>query len=404
MNVAYGELPVIDLAQPDWWRVPAEVTQPMHDAHAAAAYVPGFDTVTFLRYDDCLAGLTDPNLIAMGSRYFEMQGWNEGAFVDWIRLNVVMMNPPGHTRLRKLVNRAFTPRAVGEMRAVSQRVAADLCDRVDASGGVVEFVHDWARVMPLRVVCEMIGIPFVDVDQMADWAAGLTEASGVAGPEARHKGDAAMRAFNDYVSAMIAERKASPRDDLLTALINAEEAGDRLTQPELVAMVVQLIFAGHETTQNLLGNGLYRLLENPDQLARLRTDRSLVPNAVEEMLRYDPPILFTSRIAVAASEIAGVPIAADQLVMLNLTAANHDPARFVDPARFDVTRADIRHLSFGHGVHFCLGANLARLEADVAFNTLFDRYDSIGWAGDDRSDWTSYTPLRGRQQMRLRLR
>jgi cytochrome P450 len=157
----------------------------------------------------------------MGSRYFEMQGWTEGAFVDWIRLNVVMMNPPGHTRLRKLVNRAFTPRAVGEMRVVSQQVASDLCDRIDANGGVVEFVHDWARVMPLRVVCQMIGIPFVDVDQMADWATGLTEASGVAGPDARDKGDAAMRAFNDYVSTMIAERKASPRDDLLTALINA---------------------------------------------------------------------------------------------------------------------------------------------------------------------------------------
>ena len=404
MNVAYGDLPVIDLAQPDWWRVPAEVTQPMHDAHAPAAYVPGFDTVTFLRYDDCLAGLTDPNLIAMGSRYFEMQGWTDGAFVDWIRLNVVMMNPPGHTRLRKLVIRAFTPRAVAEMRVVSQQVAADLCDTVDGNGGVVEFIHDWARVMPLRVICQMIGIPHVDVDQMAHWAAGLTEAAGVAGPDAREKGDTAMRAFNDYVSAMIAERKASPRDDLLTALINAEEAGDRLTQLELVALVVQLIFAGHETTQNLLGNGLYRLLENPAQLEALRSDRSLIQNAVEEMLRYDPPILFTSRIAVEATEIAGVPIAADQLVMLNLTAANHDPARFADPVRFDVARSDNRHLSFGHGVHFCLGANLARLEADVAFNTLFDRFASFEWADDDRSDWTSYTPLRGRQQMRLRLR
>jgi cytochrome P450 len=404
MDVAYGDLPVIDLALPDWWRVPSEVTQPMHDANAVAAYVPGFDTVTFLRHDDCLAGLTDPNLIAMGSRYFEMQGWTDGAFVDWVRLNVVMMNPPGHTRLRKLVNRAFTPRAVGEMRAVSHRVVAQLCDAVDANDGVVEFVHDWARVMPLRVVCEMIGIPTVDVRQMAVWAEGLTVASGVAGPDARVAGDAAMQGFSDYVTAMIAQRKAAPRDDLLTALINAEEAGDRLTQPELVAMVVQLIFAGFETTQNLLGNGLYRLLDSPEQLARVRADRSLIANAIEEMLRYDPPITFTSRIAVDATEIAGVPVAADQLIMLNLTAANHDPRRFADPARFDVTRPDIRHLSFGHGVHFCLGANLARLEADVAFNTLFDRYDTIEWADDDRSDWTSYTPLRGRQQMRLRLR
>jgi cytochrome P450 len=375
----------------------------MHAANAPAAYVPGFDTVAFLRYDDCLAGLTDPNLIAMGSRYFEMQGWTEGAFVEWIRLNVVMMNPPGHTRLRRLVSRAFTPRSVGEMRTVAQQVATDLCDHVDANGGIVEFVHDWARVLPLRVVCRMIGIPFVDVDQMAEWAAGLTEASGVAGPDARERGDAAMRSFNDYVSAMIAERKATPHNDLLTGLINAEEAGDRLTQPELVAMVVQLIFAGHETTQNLLGNGLYRLLDNPEQLARVREDRSMIPNAVEEMLRYDPPILFTSRIVVDATEIAGLPVAADQLVMLNLTAANHDPARFAAPMRFDVARPDVRHLSFGQGVHFCLGANLARLEAEVAFNTLFDRYDTIEWADDERSDWTSYTPLRGRQQMRLRL-
>jgi cytochrome P450 len=401
MRAAYDELPIIDLAQPDWWQVPSEVTRPMHDEHAVAAYVPGFDTVTFLRYDDCLAGLTDPNLIAMGSRYFEMQGWTEGAFVDWIRLNVVMMNPPGHTRLRKLVNRAFTPRAVAEMRSTSQRVAGALCDAVDANGGVVEFLHEWARVMPLRVVCEMIGIPFVDVDQMAVWAAGLTEASGVASPDARTKGDEAMTAFNDYVATMIAERRATPRDDLLTALIDAEEAGDRLTQPELVAMVVQLIFAGHETTQNLLGNGVFRLLEQPDQLDRLRADRSLIPSAIEEMLRYDPPIIFTSRIAVEAAEISGVPIAADQLVMLNLTAANHDPRRFADPARFDVARADNRHLSFGHGVHFCLGANLARLEADVALNALLDRYERIEWASDDRSDWTSYTPLRGRQEMRL---
>lgn len=399
----YGNLPVIDLAQPDWWREPAVETRPMHVAGAPAAFVPGFETVSFLRYEDCLAGLTDPNLMAMGARYFEMQGWTTGAFVDWIRLNVVMMNPPGHTRLRQLVNRAFTPRAVASMRDVSRRVAHELCDNIDRAGGEVEFVHDWARVLPLRVVCEMIGIPSVDVDRMGEWALGLTQASGVATPEARTAGDHAMEAFNAYVTAMISERRSEPREDLLTALIQAEEAGDRLSGPELVAMVVQLIFAGHETTQNLLGNGLFRLLEHPDQLDALRADRSLIGSAVEEMLRYDPPILFTSRIAVEATEVAGVPIEADQLVMLNLTAANHDPRRFDDPARFDIRRTDNRHLSFGHGVHFCLGANLARLEAEVAFNTLFDRYESIAFATGDRSVWKSYTPLRGRERMHLRL-
>src|SRR6478609_7478275 len=218
MAVQYSELPVIDLAQPDWWREPMVVTAPMHDAHAPAAFVPTFGTVFFLRYEDNLAGLNDPNLGAMGARYFEMQGWTEGAFVDWIRLNVVMMNPPGHTRLRKLVSRAFTPRAVASMRDVSSRFAAELCDQVDDNGGQVEFVHEWARVLPLRVVCEMIGIPRVDVNQMEEWALGLTMASGVTTPEARDAGDRGMEGFNDYVSAMIAERRANPRDDLLTAL------------------------------------------------------------------------------------------------------------------------------------------------------------------------------------------
>ena len=395
----YDDLPVIDLAQPDWWREPMVVTAPMHAANAPAAFVPTFGTVFFLRYEDCLSGLNDPNLMAMGARYFEMQGWTEGAFVDWIRLNVVMMNPPGHTRLRKLVSRAFTPRAVSSMREVSQRFAAELCDQVDDAGGQVEFVHEWARVLPLRVVCEMIGIPRVDVAQMEEWALGLTMASGVTTPEAREAGDRGMTGFNEYVSAMIAERRANPRDDLLTALIGAEDAGDRLSPEELVAMVVQLIFAGHETTQNLLGNGLFRLLENPEQLALVRADRSLIPNAVEEMLRYDPPITFTSRIARNPTVIAGIDIAEDQFVMLNLTAANHDPERFPDPAHFDVTRPEIRHLSFGWGVHFCLGASLARIEGEVAFETLLDRYGTIEETGE--SDWTSFTPLRGRLRMDL---
>jgi cytochrome P450 len=310
-----------------------------------------------------------------------------------------MMNPPGHGRLRKLVSRAFTPRAVASMREVSERVAAELCDQTDAADGAVEFVHDWARVLPLRVVCEMIGIPRVDVNQMAEWALGLTMASGVTTLEAREAGDRGMTGFNDYVSAMLAERRTTPRDDLLTALIDAEDEGDRLSADELVAMVVQLIFAGHETTQNLLGNGLYRLLENPDQLALVRADPGLIPNAIEEMLRYDPPITFTSRIAEQATVIAGVEVAEDQLVMLNLTAANHDPERFPDPARFDVTRSEIRHLSFGMGVHYCLGASLARLEGAVAFETLLSRYRGFEQVGD--SDWTSFTPLRGRQRMDL---
>jgi cytochrome P450 len=399
MSDLYQELPVIDLSVPDWWRDPAVVTAPMHEAGAAAAFVPDFDTVSFLRYDTCLAALGDPNLMAMGARYFEAQGWTSGPFVEWIRLNVVMMNPPGHTRLRRLVSRAFTPRAVSAMRSVSQRVAGELCDGVDAAGGTVDFVHDWARLLPLHVICEMIGVPRVDVGQMGEWAYGLSVASGMASEDGRQAGDEAITGFNGYVTAMIEERRARRSDDLLSALIGAEEAGDRLSAVELVALVVQLIFAGHETTQNLLGNGLFRLLQHPEQLALLREQPALMPAAIEEMLRYDPPITFTSRIAISDTEIDGVPVAADQLVMLNLTAGNHDPRRFPEPARFEVTRPDVRPLSFGHGAHFCVGANLARLEAEVAFTTLLSRYATITEVGE--SDWTSYTPLRGRQHLDL---
>jgi cytochrome P450 len=395
----YQDLPVIDLSVPDWWRDPAVVTSPMLEAGAVAAFVPDFATVSFLRYDTCLEALGDPALLAMGARYFEAQGWTSGPFVDWIRLNVVMMNPPGHTRLRRLVSRAFTPRAVASMRSVSERVAAELCDAIDESGGTVEFVHDWARVLPLQVICEMIGVPQVDVAQMGEWAQELSVASGMASEEGRRAGDAAMSGFNGYVTEMIEERRARRRDDLLSALIDAQEEGDRLSADELVAMVVQLIFAGHETTQNLLGNGMFRLLQHPEQLAFLRAQPELIPSAIEEMLRYDPPITFTSRIATSDREIDGIPVTADQLVMLNLTAANHDPLRFDEPSRFDVTRTDTRPLSFGHGAHFCLGANLARLEAEVAFTTLLQRYGSIAEVGE--SDWTSYTPLRGRQRLDL---
>ena len=395
-------LPVIDLTAPDWWAEPAVVTAPMLADGAVAAAAPSFGTVMFLRFEDCLASLNSPDLAAMEARYFEMQGWTEGAFVDWIRRNVVMMNPPGHTRLRALVSRAFTPRAVAEMEGTAQAVADELCDAVDDNGGTVEFVGDWARLLPLRVICAMIGIPSVDTDRMGGWAHGLSVASGMADPDARRLGDEALTSFNDYVGEMIAERRRSRTDDLLSALIDAEEAGDRLSSEELVALVVQLIFAGHETTQNLLGNGLYRLLQHPEQLALLQSEPDRVPDAVEEMLRYDPPILFTSRVARCDQTIAGVDVAADQLVMLNLTAANHDPAHVADPARFDITRGEVRHLSFGHGAHFCLGANLARLEARVAFTTLLARYATFTETA--ASAWTTFTPLRGRQRLDVELR
>jgi cytochrome P450 len=390
------------MAGEPFWREPALTARPLLDAGDRVAFVPGFDTIMLLRHDDCYNALVDPQRLGnIGSRYFELQGWTEGPWVEWTRRNIVMVDPPVHTRLRSLVNRAFTPRRVEEMHETTVKVAHELSDAA-ADAGTVELVHDWARLLPLRVICTMLGVPSVDQEQMGVWTEALSAASGMPTEENRVAGNDAMAEFNDYVAEQIATRRANPRDDLLTALIDAEEVGDRLDRDELVAMVVQLLFAGHETSRNLIGNLVYRLLEHPDEMARLRSETALAPSAVEESLRYDPPITFTSRIAHEDLELCGLPVASGQLVVLFLTAANFDPDRFDDPFRFDIAREDNRHLSFGWGIHHCLGANLARLEGAVAINTLLGRFARIELAGEP-SQWTAFTPLRGRERLDLAL-
>jgi cytochrome P450 len=398
----YGGLPVVDMAGEEFWREPALTARPLLEAGERVASVPGFDTIMLLRYDDCYAALVDPQRLGnIGSRYFELQGWTEGPWVEWTRRSIVMVDPPVHTRLRSLVNRAFTPRRVDEMHETTVKIAHELSDAA-ADAGTVELVHDWARVLPLRVICTMLGVPSVDQEQMGVWTEALSAASGMPTEENRVAGNAAMAEFNAYVVEQVATRRANPRDDLLTALIEAEEVDDRLDRDELVAMVVQLLFAGHETSRNLIGNLVYRLLEHPAEMERLRSDPGLAPSAVEESLRYDPPITFTSRIAHEDLELCGHPVSAGQLVVLFLTAANFDPDRFADPYRFDVTRPDNRHLSFGWGIHHCLGANLARVEGALAVTTLLDRFARIEPTGA-ASQWTAFTPLRGRERLDLAL-
>jgi cytochrome P450 len=401
-GATYDGLPVIDMAGEDFWREPALTARPLLEAGERVASVPGFGTIMLLRYDDCSAALVDPQHLGnIGSRYFELQGWTEGPWVEWTRRSIVMVDPPVHTRLRSLVNRAFTPRRVEEIHETTVKVAHELSD-VAADERVVELVHDWARLLPLRVICTMLGVPSVDQAQMGVWTEALSAASGLPTEENRVAGDVAMAEFNAYVGEQIATRRANPRDDLLTALIDARDVDDRLDHDELVAMVVQLLFAGHETSRNLIGNLVFRLLEDPGRMEQLRADRELAGSAVEESLRYDPPITFTSRIASEDLELCGFPVAAGQLVVLFLTAANFDPERFEDAYRFDVGRADNRHLSFGWGIHHCLGANLARLEGAVAITTLLDRFSHIEPAGEP-SRWTVFTPLRGRERLDVAL-
>jgi cytochrome P450 len=397
------DVPVVDMMAEAFWREPANTARPLLEAGARTARVPGFESIMLLRYADCHRALLDPDRLGnIGSRYFELQGWTEGPWIDWTRRNIVMSDPPAHTRLRKLVNRAFTPARVQEVHDVAVRIAHALCDDA-ADARSVEFVHGWARLLPLAVICEVLGVPSVDQEQMGEWTEALSAAAGIPTDVSRAAGDRAMTEFNAYVGEQLDARRAHPSSDLLTALLEAEDNGERLSHDELVAMVVQLMFAGHETSRNLIGNLVYRLLEDPARIAHLRADRSLVATAVEESLRYDPPIFFTSRIARENLELAGTSVASGQLVVLFLTAANFDPEQWRDPYEFDIARADAdRHLSFGWGIHHCLGANLARLEGQVAITTLLDRFRGIELDGTS-SDWTAFTPLRGRERLDLTL-
>lgn len=356
----------------------------------------------FLAYRDVHDALLDRRFGAMGSVYYEQQGWAEGPYIDWIRRTVVFLDPPAHDRLRGLVNRAFTPRQVARVRPITERLAARLADEA-ADRVRVDLYDAFAQKLPLQVICEVIGIPEVDFEQMGRWTEALSIATAYPGPEARVAADVAMVGLSDYAGDLIRARRASPSDDLLSALIAVEEAGERLSSAELVAMIAQMLYAGHETTRNLIGNGLFCLLEHPDQMERLRRDPSLVEGAVEEMLRFEPPIIYLSRVVREARELAGVSLAEGSLIHVSLSAANRDPRRFPEPERFDIARPDNRHLSFGFGAHFCLGASIARMEGRVAFETLLGRFEGIEWDGADPR-WAGDTALRTLEAFPLRLR
>src|SRR5262245_39167936 len=388
---AGGALP--DLHFDDaFFRDPHGTAAPLLRAGARAARVPELGTVYFLRYVEVMEALLDRRFGAIGARYYEQQGCCDGPYIDWVRRTVVFLDPPDHDRLRALLSRAFTPRQVARVRPITEALANALVDEaLDARA--VDLYDAFAQRLPLQVICELLAIPSIDHHAVGEWTAALSLATATPTAEARAGADGAIRAFDDYVSALIAERRDHPGDDLLSELIAVEESGDRLSKDELVAMVVQMLYAGHETTRNLIGNGLFTLLQHPAQLARLRREPALLPGAVEEMLRFEPPILYVSRVVRSDVEWAGVPVKKGDLVHLGLASANRDPERFADPDRFEVGRSAMRNLSFGWGMHFCLGASIARMEGCVAFETLLGRTAKIAWAGAPAA-WAPATALR----------
>ena len=302
--------------------------------------------------------------------------------------HMLVVDPPDHTRLRKLVAAAFTPRRVDALRPRVQDLVDDLIDDLAASsqGVAVDLIAAFAFPLPFSVICELLGVR--DVDREPLGTALITLLSPTPTPEAFSLAKEASDTVVAMLGALVADKRSDPGEDLVSALISARDGDDRLTEQELLSTIFQLIVAGHDTTASLIGNGTVALLRHPKQLEALRRDPARIPAAVEELLRYDAPVPHsTFRYATEPVEIAGVTIPAGAQVLICLAAANRDATRFVDPELLDIGRAP-RHLSFGHGIHFCLGATLARMEAKLAFTSLLLRLPQLQLAvPDDQLRW-----------------
>ena len=334
-------------------------------------------------YLECLALLRDHRLRKAPDRLLAAAG-----FADWrdrpaLRLmfsSILMLNPPAHTRLRRLVSAAFTPRRVAGLRPAVERIVAHACEQV---AGDTDFVASFAFPLPVTVIGELLGVPEADRAMFQDLARDWTQVLEVLSPLAVDRADAAAATISSYLADLAADRRARPADDLISAMAAAADGGDALSGEELVTMTALLLAAGFETTTGLLSNGLVALLAHPGQAGRLRAEPGLAALAVEELLRYDSPVqMLFGRGAPIDLDVAGLSLPAGQRVMLLLGAGNRDPEVFSEPDRLILDRAGQAPLSFGGGIHYCLGAPLARLEAQVAFPALLARFPRLSLSGE----------------------
>jgi cytochrome P450 len=313
--------------------------------------------------------------------------------------SILFLDPPDHTRLRALVSKAFTPNAIEALEPRIRSTMQRLLDNIDPSG--FDLMETVANPLPVIVIAELLGIPPEDRAQFKVWSdhrARALEPTMSAGER-----ELAQQAGNDldlYFMGIINERRKEPRNDLISALVSAEEAGDKLTEREMVVMLRLLLVAGNETTTNLIGNGMLALLRHPEQLRLLREQPDLMASAIQELLRYDSPVQTDVRYVLADHDLDGRPIKPGQALLLLIGAANHDPEAYTEPHRLDITRHEANNLSFGRGIHHCLGAPLARLESRIAFEALLERFADIRLL-PDRPAFKDAIILRGLQELPL---
>jgi cytochrome P450 len=349
---------------------------------------PGIDGETpiwfITRYDDAAAILLDDDRFVRDPRLAlteeELAAQQLPAPLQAIDNHMLNRDGDDHRRLRRLVTKAFTPRMVEQLRPRIQEIADGLIDAVESRGSM-DLSAEYAFPLPITVIAELLGVPQADQDRFKEWSdAVITPAIG---PEALERFFGQMGEFVEYLTDLFAARRADPQDDLVSALLAARDEEDALTEEEVFGTVVLLIVAGHETTVGLIGNAVVNLLSHPEQLELVRADASLLPAAIEEVLRYEGPVERTlNRWAATDVELGGQTIRRGELVIAIVGAADRDPDRFEDPDRLDVRRGDTRHLAFGRGSHYCLGAPLARLETEIALETLFRRLPGLRLAVD----------------------
>ena len=350
------------------------------------------------RYEDVVTALKDERFVkdklhALTPEQTAKQPWMPGAFKPLTR-NMLDLDAPDHTRLRALVHKAFTPRRIEQMNERIQRLTDELLDAVQ-SRGRMDLIRDYALPIPITIIAEMLGVPVRDRHAFHRWSSAVVAANASRWGMARAIPNVML--FLRYIRKLVKARQASPHDDLISALIQAEEAGDQLSEDELLAMIFLLLIDGHETTVNLIGNGMLALLEHPDQLAMLRNDPTLIKSAVEELARYHSPVEWaTERYAREDITIAGATIPRGELVYGVLASANRDERQFPNSDVLDITRAPNKHLAFGQGMHYCLGAPLARMETQIAIATLLRRLPDVQLAAKPESlRWRPELMLRG---------
>lgn len=371
---------------------------------------PRYGAWLITRYDDVRAGLGDPRL---SPRRVLPEPKNIDAafgriFADYrkyLDLWVVVRDPPDHTRLRGLTNKAWTPTAIEALRPNVTAIVANLLHAMPSSG-VVDLVPSFAYPLPAEVIAELIGVPHSTLNDLKRWSDDLASSTATGGEDLFRRAATATAEMSAYLTDIVARRRENPGTAIIDRLISAHEGQDRLSHDELVSNLILFLFAGHETTTNLLANGLRTLLRNPDQLADLRAnlgDRDLVRNTIDEILRYDGALYISLRVAIQDFEWQGRHIKTGDRIFLYHLAANRDRRVFTDPDRFDIRRADAsHHIAFGYGIHFCLGAPLARLEMEIALPALLAKYPRMTLA-DTMVEWKDNLVLRGLRSLRLNL-